>query len=40
VLRTIGRHSEARAAADRAIGLTEDASVREFLIRRARRDHE
>jgi RNA polymerase sigma-70 factor (ECF subfamily) len=34
LLQKLGQHDEAAAAFDRAIGLTEDAAVRNFLLER------
>ena len=34
LLMQLGRHDEARSAFDRAIGLTEDAAVRDYLSNR------
>jgi len=34
-LKVLGRNAQAREAYDRAIGLSEDAAVREFLLARS-----
>jgi predicted RNA polymerase sigma factor len=37
-LRALGQAAEAREAYDRAVGLSEDAAVREFLVGRSAAD--